>query len=241
MLSDTDIANQALANLGSVPMIQNLDTDQSKEARVARQYFGNTRRSSLERYNWWFATVFQPLVLLEEFHHAEWRFVYQKPNDALRLSRIWNGSHKDTVQSKVEIVQGVFNNVPVILSDIPPHCYTKTVNGVSTTFTVGPILQYVQDFKNVVLMPDAYKSALAMEMSAFMAPSLPGIGSINLRKDNLVLASGLWQQALANDLNQSWIRPELKSFIENAGRGERMGTFGRREKYVDANYTWEPG
>ena len=241
MLSNTDVANQALANLGSVPLIQNLETDQSKDARVARTYFHTTRKRALERYNWWFATYYQSLVQVDCIPWGEWKFVYQKPNDALRLSRIWNGSHKDNNQTKVEIAQGNYNNLPVILSDIPLHCYTKTVNNVTTTYTAGPILQYVADFTNVAQMPDAFKAAWAMELSAFMAPSLPGIGAINLRKDNMVLAAGMWQEALANDLNQSWIRPELKSFIENASRGECGGRFSHREFYEPANYTWLPG
>ena len=241
MLSDTDVANQALENLGAVSSIQNIVTDQTKEARSARTYIGSVRRRALERYNWNFATAYEPLVLVECFPHAQWKFIYQKPPEALRLSRIYNGSHKDDNETKIEITQGQFKGQPVIFSNVPLCHYMKVVNGVSTPETIGPILQYVEDFKDVVHMPEAFKGAWAMELSAFMAPSIPGIGQKDLRKENLVLAAGMWQEALANDLNQSWIRPELKSFIQRAAQGERNGRFSHREHYQDANYNFGTG
>jgi hypothetical protein len=122
---------------------------------------------------------------------------------------------------------------------LPSDPYTPTsATGVSTTGSYPiPIFEYILDCENVALMPQLFKDALSLYMAAYGAPSIPGIGQVDLREKNLVLGHQALQLAGAQNLNESFITPEKRSLIEKAANGEGMRfPISAVNNYVAANY-----
>lgn len=101
MASDTEIANLALSHIGIGAEIQNLTSDQSKEATACRRYFEISRRSVMRSYPWPFATKFVSLGLVSQTPTEEWDYSYRYPADCLKIRRILSGIRNDHRESRV--------------------------------------------------------------------------------------------------------------------------------------------
>ena len=101
MTTKTEIANLSISHLGIGQTIQNLDTETSQEAKVARRFYDFARRTTLVAINWPFATEFQALGLIEEEPTNEWNYSYRYPSQCLKIRRILSGVRSDTLSSLV--------------------------------------------------------------------------------------------------------------------------------------------
>jgi len=227
MNSSTEIANQALLNLGSAAELQNLDTDNTKEARVMRRLYNNYRRTLLSLWDWPFATVFQQAALVSFWPTPQWAFAYQYPSSCLKFTRIYNYKNTDDIMDKIECVQGNDGTQRLLYTNFGPPNLLPSNNlvptsaaNVSTTNSLPiPVLQYVTDVTNVLIMPQLFKDALALVMAAYAAPSLPGIGQVDFREKNLQLGLSVLSTAGAQNMNEAYITPEKRSLIEKAALG----------------------
>lgn len=248
MNSVEDIANTALAHLGTGVEIQNLGTDTSKEARVMRRYFYSLLKSLLGSYAWNWATVFQKLALQSVYPTPEWPFAYLYPSDCLKMVRIWNYGHTDTLESSIKYLHVNNGTQRVIVSEFGP---TSVIAGtpwapvqptlpLPTTTCPIPVAQFIAYTANVSLMPEMFKQAFAFILAGYAAPSLPGIGSVDLRKENLALGNAALTQASAQDQNESRPFVDMQSLIQKAGQGEGLWMSGQTYQSYNPN-TWPGG
>ena len=227
-LSKTEIANQALGYLGTGQQIQNLDTDQTAEARAARRFYTSTLESLLEDYSWNWSTVWAVLEIVQIKPNREWLYSYRVPNDCLFFQRIWNGSHVDDEKSVVRYVMSNDASGPLILTNWGPGFSCTTTNGV-TTYTVTDtcwqtLVQYTQRNPNAeAQMPPLFRDGFALTLASNMAPMLPGIGSVDLRQKCLQEAALKLGRAIARDANQTKPPIELVSTLQKA---RNSGGFG---------------
>jgi hypothetical protein len=225
--TETDIANDALQHLGSASFIQNLETDTSKDARVMRRLYHKYRRSLLSIWEWPFATIYQKGVIVKFWPTPEYGFAYQYPNNCLKMSRIWNFRHTDDIETKIESVQSNDGAQRLIYSNfgppalLPQNRWIPTTTPASTTGDPYPVavFQFVADCENVGLFPELFKDALSLMMAGYAAPSLPGIGTVDFRKQNLELGAQALSLAGAQNMNEIFITPEKRSLIERAATG----------------------
>jgi hypothetical protein len=88
-LSEIDLANMALSNLGIAIGIQSLN-DKTAEAKACSFWYAKCRDQILRSAPWNFAYLAQPLasdgsnVSNTNFAYPGWRFSYQYPNDCLQ-------------------------------------------------------------------------------------------------------------------------------------------------------------
>lgn len=89
MLSKTEIANLALAHLGSTEQIQDLDTATSVDAGVIRSQLKPVLQEVLQKHIWDFAVDYEgPLPLLESDPASGWQYAYAFPPNALLIRQI---------------------------------------------------------------------------------------------------------------------------------------------------------
>ena len=234
MNSPTDIANFGLSQLGTGAEIQDLATDQSKEARVMRRLYYSTLKALESSKNWWWATVFQKLALQSIYPTPEWPFAYLRPAGALRLTRIWNQGHTDTLENEIKYLSVNNGTQRVIVSEYGPTAVLAGTPWVPIQPTLPltgdicpiPVVQFVAYTTDVSLMPERFKMGFAFFLAGLAAPSLPGIGGVDLRKENLALGSVEIAGAYSDDQNESRQYVDPRSIIQKAGQGEGIRTTG---------------
>ena len=248
MQSPTDIANFALSQLGTGAEIQNLTTDPSKEGRAIRRVYWSALKGLESSKNWWWATVFQKLALQSIYPTPEWPFAYQRPAGCLRLTRIWNHQHTDTQENAIKYLSVNNGTERVIVSEYGPtsvlagtpwHPTQPTLPLTGNTWPI-PVAQFVAYTDDVSLMPERFKIGFAFMVAALAAPSLPGIGTVDLREKNLMLANAELSGAYADDQNESRQYVDARSLIQKAGQGEGIWTTGIGYHAYNAN-TWPGG
>jgi len=185
----------------------------------------------LQRYNWNWATKFQTLQLVQLYPNQEWPFSYRYPNDCLNLVRIWNGFHTDDRSNMVRFIVTNDANGKVIYSDFGPTellsgdplnpTPAPTVSGTPSVYVIG---QYIQNTQDVTIMPPMFKMAFSFFLAAYAAPSIPGIGQVDLREKNLQLGEQRLAMAIARDQNETRAPHDFRSILEKA----RMGSNGYR-------------
>lgn len=246
MLTETDLANMALLHLGDATEIEDLATDTTKSGRVMRRLYPNLRRALLSVWDWPFATYFVQAQIQSFWPTPEYGFAWQYPNNCLKFVRVYNGKSTDDISDKVPYGQLGSGNQRLITTNFGPSMLLPQNNLIPTTtpssFTGTPspipVFEYVSDITNFSLMPQLFKDALALYMAAYAAPSLPGIGAVDLREKNLALGGQALQLAGAQNMNERYITPEKRSLIEKAGLGQGICIpLSSLQNYVPANYT----
>lgn len=89
MASKTDIANRALSKLGET-RVSNVDTDNTKKAKVIRYMYDSVRDAMLTAYPWNFAIARTQLAKDASAPSWGYRNRYTKPSDFLALLEIQN-------------------------------------------------------------------------------------------------------------------------------------------------------
>lgn len=85
MASKVDIVNMALSVLGSKQTIQDIDSDQSTEARTAALHYENALKTALSFTDWSFATTWGTSALLSASPPGDWSYMYAMPANAIRI------------------------------------------------------------------------------------------------------------------------------------------------------------
>ncbi len=225
--TETDIANDALQHLGAATQIQNLETDTDLQARRMRRLYHKYRRSLLSIWEWPFATVYQKGVIVKFWPTPEYGFAYQYPNNCLKFSRVWNYKSTDDIETKIPSAQSNDGTQRLIYSNygppalLPQNRWVTTTTPASTTGSPYPVavFQFVADCTNVALFPELFKDALSLMMAGYAAPTIPGIGTVDFRKQNLELGAQALSLAGAQNMNEIFITPEKRSLIERAATG----------------------
>lgn len=90
--SKTEICNLALARLGKDQFIGNIETEQSKPARLCRQFYPMALAELLEDYDWTFAQSVVQLAVPVGDPPPGWSFQYSLPADCLSPIRVCDES-----------------------------------------------------------------------------------------------------------------------------------------------------
>lgn len=91
MASSTDIANLALGRLGIGQAIASL-SEQSNPARICARFYNQCRQEVLRAFPWGFALRAEALALVSGQTFPGWTYVYQYPDDCLRVHAVADSS-----------------------------------------------------------------------------------------------------------------------------------------------------
>lgn len=152
-----DVCNAALHYLGIDAEIQDLETEQTKEARAFRQFYDIARDKTLRDFDWPFARRVATLVLDTADPTEEWAYGYDMPANAVAIRRILNGTgdRVENEDSRIRFRQFNDGAEQIILTD------QADASAVYTARIDDPLL-YPADFKD----------AFAMLLAAKVAPKL---------------------------------------------------------------------
>lgn len=234
-LSKTEICNLALGHLGTGQEIQNVETDQTQEAKVARRFYQNTLEEILSGYSWNWCKVYMPLQIVELQPNDEWAYSYRMPSDCLFFQRIWNGTPIDDEKTRIKYVESNDSSGRLILTNWGPAF--SLVNGVNTVTDTDfqAIAEYTQNNpKAEAQMTPLFRSGFALMLSAWMAPQLPGVGAIDLREKNLVLGGRLLASAISRDANEVTAPFEMVSTLQKSRGGWGIGWRGNGWQAIPA-------
>lgn len=87
MISDINICNMGLANIGVLP-ITSFD-EQTQQARLCSSFYSHIRDFLQASYSWNFNRKECPLVQDAEFSAPNWEFAYVYPKDVLAVIRVY--------------------------------------------------------------------------------------------------------------------------------------------------------
>lgn len=214
MASKVDIVNMALSILGSKQTIQDIDNDNSTEARTARLHYENALKTALEAANWSFATTWNTSALLSASPPDDWAYMYAWPANAVRITGII-----DTLDSRMN----------------RPAKYTKSnYNGelVLLTDTKSPTWRYVFLNDTPATYPAKFLDALAAQLAYRLA--MPLTRKADMREAARQTYATLIREASASDANEQTLNEEpdyTAPWFEDRGYDQSS----RRFLYTDSD------
>lgn len=151
----TEIANLALSHLHDKGLIENVDTEESTQAKTAKAWYNPARRQALAEMDMGFARKRLALATHgEDAPEDEWAFRYQYPADCIQPRYIKNplGRKKPPIPFEIEqaddgtmsIVTGVENAVLVYTRDaedptfFTPH-FVLALSYLLAHYMAGPL------------------------------------------------------------------------------------------------------
>ena len=162
--SSTDIANYALAKLGS-KRIQDINDSNSKGARLALLHYDQARKSLLRRHRWNFATL--RAALTQDADAPAWGYKYQYavPADFIRLMVVNNQDVWESGRADWFELEGSDTGRRILIN-------SESVR-----------IKYVGDVNNTNHFDDLFIEALSLFLAAKMARAMTGSD----RKEQLLL------------------------------------------------------
>ena len=102
-LSSTEVANMALTMIGAAGQITSLD-DSSKEARICKMHYEQSRKSLLRLHPWNFAEARVTLSPLDETPTFGWTYAMQLPGDCLRILDVDDGEAEYKIEGRKMLI-----------------------------------------------------------------------------------------------------------------------------------------
>lgn len=200
MSSNVDIANTALAHLGSDAQIVSIDpADGSVEAGYARRFLPIARREMLEQADWTFAL--RRATMAEVANNSiGWAYAYSLPADCMKPRRV--------------ITASLYNNVFNAPIGFPDEVYYFSDDSLSAPFTVEErvlytneeqaTLLYLVDETNPTKFTPTFVSALGYLLASYMAgPLIRGSEGAQAAQRYRELAMGMAGRAITSNANSS--------------------------------------
>jgi hypothetical protein len=179
--SDAQICNLALGHVGDSNGIASL-TEASQAARACNLYYEQARDEVLQEFPWPFATRTVALPLVTDYSagtdYAEYDYAYRYPSDALAVRRIQNGSTR------------------LVTATTRPAWRIQSDEDGNLLFMdqADAVVEYTVRITDPTRFPPDFTQALALKLSAYIAPSLTGGDPTKLRERNLALyQQQLWR------------------------------------------------
>jgi hypothetical protein len=159
MATKTEIANLALARLGTEATVQNVDTEESDEAGYLRTFFDSARRATLRSHAWRFATSYRTLVEVSgDVTSRRWSYKYKYPNDIIRFVELEKANRNDD-EIPFETAYDASSKEQIILTNEPPDT------------AVGVVIEDIQDPTE---FDDSFADALGWRLAFEVAPNIAG-------------------------------------------------------------------
>lgn len=186
--TDTEIANLAIAHLGSGKEIDALDTEKSQEASAVRRMWDVAFEQTLRDFAWPFATKYVTLGLVTTFTPgtSEWRYAYRYPADALVIRKIYSGNRRDVMATTVPYHLTKDDAGLLILTDMPLAKIEYTVRLDEEELSVLPA-DFVMAFSYMLgylIAPrltagDPFKRGQACQSNYFQSISVARANALN--------------------------------------------------------------
>ena len=164
MSSKTEIVNLSLNHLGMDKEIANVDTEDSKAARLGKRFFDTARDAVLRDFDWPFATALTDLALVETNPNDDWGYSYRHPSDAVKLRRIPSGARVDSLASRIPFRVGRDSQGLLIFTN---QSQAK--------------MEYTARVESVELYSADFILALSYRLAIYMAPGLTAGDPYKLR------------------------------------------------------------
>lgn len=176
-LTKTQICNLALAHIGIDQGIANIDTEQSKAARLCRQFYPHLLDEILGDYEWTFATAAVKLATPTGDPPIGWSYQYAVPADCLSPIKVtdYSGARSWSRWS--------FDQTMINWPDVPFRLMRSASAGTRVIVTDLPeaYLVYTARIENTAEMSAAFISMLAWRLAVELA--MPMAVEPNLRSD----------------------------------------------------------
>lgn len=189
-MGPADVANLALSALGQGKEIQNLETENTAEARAIRRVYDDCVEKTFRDFPWPFATRIGALELVEENPNREWSFSYRKPSGTVFFRRILSGSRNDSSTSAVAFRIISDANGDLILTDM------EEAEG-EWTYLIDSVDKWPADFR----------AAVAYRIAAEVAPRITAGDPFKLGQRAISFYNAELSKAQANAGNEE--RPDL--------------------------------
>ena len=132
-MTDTDICNMALSNLGK-GVIANME-EGIEDARACKLFYETTRREVLREFPWGFAHRIERLAVVDT-NVPGWSYAYGYPAQCLKINNVFNNDYRDVLRSHGLTLSGTS----------PDGLLVETVELTDRPFYVG--VQYHPEFKS---------------------------------------------------------------------------------------------
>ena len=153
-----DICNMALVNIGITRPISNF-TDNSTEATVCGRFYNIAKELVLTGYKWKFANIYgTDLLTLTDETSDKYQFVYEYPDDALRVIAIGPDGNVGNFDYPFEIISSIGEETGETTKRIMSDVENAKAN-------------YLIDIDESV-MPAAFVEALSWKLSSMVATGL---------------------------------------------------------------------
>lgn len=195
MASKTDIANLAIAHLGTGKLIGNVDSDTTAEARACRQNYDQARQELLVIYDYRFATRNIDLTKVADNPTTEWLVSHRYPPGVLKVRRIVDGT-RSTLLPPIPFTIAQDDTWKLILSNTDPLTVEVTM-----------------DEQRVEIFPPHFVSALSTLLASKIVPRLSK-GDLAKRQQFALqlykMAEGLARQGDANEQQEQIMASDLE-------------------------------
>jgi hypothetical protein len=119
MASEAAICNLALSHLGDEAAVTSIDPPEgSAQAEHCATFYPIARNTVLESHTWSFATRRQPLVERTEDPPDSWAYVYQRPNDCLKVLAVLAPEASSDTDTEEFIEETIDDDVRVIYTNV---------------------------------------------------------------------------------------------------------------------------
>jgi hypothetical protein len=194
MAYSTEIANFALGHIGVNSEIQDLETEQSREAKAIRRFWDNCLQQMFEDHPYGFATKFADLTLIEEDPNTDWLYSYTYPTDCVYIRKILSGVNVTTPADPIDYKVGFNDDGRLILTNQEDAAIEYT--------------RVVQDFDK---MPAYFKMAFSYRLAMYIAPSLTSGDPFKIKQDCEKGYLFETSKAEANSINEESNDPDVDS------------------------------
>lgn len=200
MASKTTMVNMALSHIGISTQIADVDTENSKEAKVARMFFDTVRDATLSDGEWTWAKKTDDLGLIETNPNDEWLYSYAYPSDCLRAIKIPSGYEPDTNATKIKYeING-----------------DDTYGQIILTNAENAQLKYIYRHTDVDHWPADFILANSYHLAFYMAPQLTGGDKNKLGERAIKLYQLQLNKAKKKTYNEEVVDEDLPSDFEAA-------------------------
>lgn len=159
MATKTEIANMALARLGTEAAVQNVDTEESDEAGYLRTFFESARKTTLRSHTWRFATSYRTLVQVSgDVTSRRWSHKYKYPNNIIRFVEFEKASRNDP-DIPFEVAYDASSQEHIVLTNEPPET------------AVGVVIENITDPTE---FDDTFANAMGWRLAFEVSPSVNG-------------------------------------------------------------------
>jgi hypothetical protein len=119
MASEVSICNLALAHLGDEATVTSINPPEgSSQAEHCERFYPIARDTVLEAHEWGFATRRMALVARTEEPPASWGYIYQRPNNCLRVIAVLQEGAPDDTNGEEFIEETIEDDVRVIYAKV---------------------------------------------------------------------------------------------------------------------------